>query len=654
MRASQVGRRCAPLLAAAAAAAAITAGAVRVAEACGCLSPPVPAPLGDEDYAVNQQAEQLIFEVEDGWVTAHVLIKYAGAPEQFAWIVPVPEVPELSLSPTAAFGLLDRATAPQISVRTDDLCPISKWQCRYHPPADCGDDHAGGDDGFGFADAAAGFSDAAPTAGEPPPVTVIDTQTVGDYQTVTFTAAEATAALQWLNDNGFIVNPTMAPYMQPYVDDGMVFVAAKLVPGASTATAIKPLRMRYRGPWPMIPLVLTAVAAEPHLTINAFVYSDATFRPVGHPVVTIDRARIARDAAGRINYPMVLARTVDEAGGDGFVVEYAGAPVVPQFGQSTPCCDRDGDVCGLGNNGQCECPRDAFDAADCEAEGELVAGIALLDGLAQRHTTLTRLTTRLSPEEMTFDPQFEPGPVGSPGAPLSISVDQPSLDGCEPQVLDQPRLRELDAAQACAATYCGRGQCVVTAAGPACQCDPEHVARRFVDSDGQPSVTCVPARPPVDLAAGGLYLPNACAGVSCGRGTCVDRNGVPTCLCAGGAAATVGTGAAPRCELIVRTPGGPGGDDWSEGLRDLEVCAPRPPSCGEHGWLVEVGSPRPGVACPGSQPTAAQLRVPDPPTCGGWSGIYGCGCDSGANPIGPIAGGLVVGLLVLRRRKQRA
>ena len=66
----------------------------RVSEACGCLSPPA---ITTGEFAVNQQSEQIIFEVEPGWVTAHVLIKYAGDPASFAWIIPVPEVPTLAI-----------------------------------------------------------------------------------------------------------------------------------------------------------------------------------------------------------------------------------------------------------------------------------------------------------------------------------------------------------------------------------------------------------------------------------------------------------------------------------------------------------------------------------------------------------------------------
>ncbi len=643
-----------------AAASSLTFASVRVADACGCVSPPVPDPLGKSDYAVNQLAEQIIFEVEQNWITAHILIKYSGDPEQFAWIVPVAEAPELSLSPVSAFGMLDRATAPDVAVNVDDLCPVSEWACQYHPAPDCGGGGGGcgmsaqsaGDDDFGAAlDAGASSSDGA-TGGEPP-VTVIDTEVVGDYQTVTFRATEAAAAAQWLRDNGFIVNPTTTLYMEPYVEANMVFVAAKLVPGAGVG-AIKPLRMRFRAPFPMIPLVLTAVAAEPHLTVTAFIFGAQPFRPMSHPVVTIDPARIAQDRDGRNNYPMVLARTIDEAGGDGFAVEYRGAPIRPQFGQTTSCCDGAFDFCGVGGNQKCECPRDDFDQTDCAAVGDVVEGVALLDDLATRHQRLTRITTRISPEEMRFDPTFEP----DAGAPLfgrlQARGSQASLDRCWTRVIDQNEYAELDAKQDCAAMYCGAGECVTTETGAACACDAGQVARRFLDLDGLPSVTCIPATPPVDLGAGGLALPDACAGLSCGMGSCVDRNGAPVCECDGGAAAVAGdTGPLPRCEPIDELTRGPGGADFSEPLRALAVCAPPPPACSEGGWHAKVTSPRVGVECGDATPSAEQQEIPPEPNCEGVRGIYGCGCRGG-QPAGALALAWIVGFLLIRRRRRLA
>src|SRR5688572_20263142 len=159
------------------------------AHACGCLSPPA---VSEGEYAVNQSAEQIIFEVEPGWVTAHVLIKYAGEPASFAWIVPVPEAPELGLSPASAFGLLDSVTEPIIQPKVGAICRIWEWACDSPSGAGfgCGGGGAAGDDGDDGDDGADGFGADAQGGGNPP-VTVIAEEVVGDYQTVTFSASEA-------------------------------------------------------------------------------------------------------------------------------------------------------------------------------------------------------------------------------------------------------------------------------------------------------------------------------------------------------------------------------------------------------------------------------------------------------------------------------
>jgi hypothetical protein len=222
-----------------------------VAYACGCLSPPIPRP-GAVDFAVNQQAEQIIFEVEpDGHIVAHVLIRYAGDPEKFAWIVPVPSVPELELSHAQAFGLIDQQTAPQVSASVQNICTHALYQCRMHAIPNCGPLYptlpsAQAPMGFSGAAGAGSANFGAPGAQTPPPVMVYARQQVGSYDTVVFGAGDAMAAVEWLQTEGFIVNDTMTPYMQPYLDTQMLFVAAKLNARASRPATRRP---RIRAGW---------------------------------------------------------------------------------------------------------------------------------------------------------------------------------------------------------------------------------------------------------------------------------------------------------------------------------------------------------------------------------------------------------------------
>lgn len=611
-----------------------------VADACGCLSPPA---VTEGDYAVNQSSEQILFEVEPGWVTAHVLIRYAGDPAQFAWIVPVPEVPEIGVSPSSAFGLLDRATAPITSIQVDDLCPRSEWACYFEGKRSggCtpGPASAGYEEPGHFADA--GFDgDAAPPV-MPPPVDVIAEQVVGDYQTVTFRASEATAAVQWLRDSGFIVNATTSIYMESYIQDNMVLVAVKLVPGAS-ARAIKPLKLRYRAAFPSVPLILTAVAAQPHLTVTAFIYGATPFTVMSHPIVTLDSSRLAIDPSGRSNYPMLLAHTIDEAGGDAFAIEYSGGSSPSLVGTGN-CCGSF-DTCGIANDHRCQCPGTEIDAADCSELPDLDDGVALLQALAVKYPQLTRITTRISPEEMTFDPVYAPDPTGAAYGRLSLAGRQPSLAGCAGAVVDSDAYGQIQARQTCAATYCGpQGQCVTTARGAACVCEETTVAQQFVDLDGKPSVTCVPATPPVDLRAGGDVLADACASASCGQGTCIDRNGIAVCACAPTMAAAATVVGVPSCSPIKVKTGTPGAENFSAALATLAVCAPPPPSCEEGATYMRVASPRIGVDCGDAAPRA-NLQP---------AGSAGVGCCQETNGLPPVtfAGTLLVVGLILRRRR---
>ncbi|MFT7580273.1 MAG: hypothetical protein ACI9MR_001942, partial [Myxococcota bacterium] len=470
------------------------------AVACGCFSPPVPPPDGLADFAVNQQSEQIIFEVPgDGTITAHVLIKYEGAPEQFAWLVPVPSVPVLALSETLAFAIIDQETAPQIRRDDRDICPDPEFICRYHPQPNCNDDDVTVQDAQSSGDSASQDT----VGGGPLPggVQVIQSQIVGDYETVVFSADDAMGTVSWLQDNGFIVNDTMTPFMQPYLDAGMLFIAAKLVPGAEVS-AIRPLKMTYIHPRPIIPLKLTAVAAEPHLTVTSYIFADKAYRPMGHPMATIEPGRLTY-VGSRSNYPMVLARTIDEAGGDAFVAEFGGAPPV-WLRASDDACNPGGDASfpQIENDGICQCPRSDFDALDCaEDQPGLLEALALLDDLNKRFPKLTRLTTRLSAEEMTFDAEFEPTTNTMPTGPLRLDAPAFDLGGCVANIVDTATHTAIVSEIPCATLYCGAGSCVTTALGAGCRCDAGQVARTFRDLDGLPSVTCQPRQALVDLGA---------------------------------------------------------------------------------------------------------------------------------------------------------
>src|SRR5436853_3121044 len=63
---------------------------------------------------VDQAAERIIFAVNDadGTIDAYVQINYTGAPDAFAWVVPVPNPPKVDVANMPMLRNLDSLTQP--------------------------------------------------------------------------------------------------------------------------------------------------------------------------------------------------------------------------------------------------------------------------------------------------------------------------------------------------------------------------------------------------------------------------------------------------------------------------------------------------------------------------------------------------------------
>ena len=75
---------------------------------------------------VVQDAERIVFAIDEGQRTIdmHVQISYDGEADEFAWIIPVPERPELFLSNQFLFDSLAVSAAPRFNLtfRTEGRC----------------------------------------------------------------------------------------------------------------------------------------------------------------------------------------------------------------------------------------------------------------------------------------------------------------------------------------------------------------------------------------------------------------------------------------------------------------------------------------------------------------------------------------------------
>jgi hypothetical protein len=462
-----------------------------LARACGgffCSSAPV-----------DQSSERIIFALNaDGTTDMIVQIAYQGDSKDFAWLLPLAEVPDpkkLATFPEQAMTSLDSGTAPQFTL-----------------PPNCLNGRGFGGVGGGGPGGGALPTTAAQDAG----VSVFIRQTVGPYDVAVIGSEDAEATYQWLLDNGYRITAAMNEFVKLYTAEGMKFLALKLTDTA-TVSEIQPFRMRLPGDSPSIPLRLTSIAALPEMGILVWIFGNQRYEPAGEAVeVEIPKDDLRWDPArffgfGGVvgtNWRALVARAADEKQGKAWVVEQAGPTTMLSSLISAQFL-------------QPQDPR--FEAQ--EALKELLTG----------RSYMTRLYTRLSPEEMTYDPVFKRSSKGDVARQRELpfvrelcdsDLGNDRVDPCEFNPCGKYAL--------CRSTMDDLGVKVA-----ACACAPGLTARAVpanLSGGIATSVSCIDERLSFlnvgDRGPAGDVLPDPCVGVDCGEnGKCVNMNMTPTCEC---------------------------------------------------------------------------------------------------------------------------
>jgi hypothetical protein len=214
-----------------------------------------------------------------------------------------------------------------------------------------------------------------PAMAQPGPRAVADSSTtvlasgeVGPFGYHVVTSPDPDDLVKWLRDNGYRITDEMVPLVKQYTDEGLVFLAMRLKQGQD-ASDIVPVKLTYEARLPSIPLRLTAVAATPDMPVIVWLFGKSQAQSLNYTPITIADSEVKFNPIGGNDYRQVVVQAVDQAGGRAFVTELA---------QPTSAL------------------RPPSDPA-----------VTLL---FQQYPYLTRVYTRISPEEMTIDPVFDLAP----------------------------------------------------------------------------------------------------------------------------------------------------------------------------------------------------------------------------------------------------
>ena len=297
-----------------------------------------------QNSPVDQNAERIIFtQNHDGTISAYIQIQYTGSAPDFSWVLPLPaaisaediEVPDDAM---AAFNELEVATNPVFIPPPMPECAMIVMEEAVPSAVEGGGD-----------------------------VTVFASGTVGPYGFDVVGSDDPLAMITWLRDNQYRVTPEMEPLIDVYVQEKFVFLAMRLLPDQEAAD-VQPIKVTYPSSSPMIPLRLTAVAANPDMRVLAWIFSDRQAVPTNYAHMEVADDEITFFTFGGNNYRQLISDRANEYGGQAFITEYA-----------TPT-------------------------------NELSIVHPLLQQLRRNFAYMTRLSTVISPDEMTVDPVFEYDP----------------------------------------------------------------------------------------------------------------------------------------------------------------------------------------------------------------------------------------------------
>ncbi len=288
---------------------------------------------------VSQAGERIVFTVNDNdTITSLIEIQYTGSAPDFSWILPIPEAigaDALAVPPDGqdVFAELHSMTDVRILSPRTPACADIEFEASAEATSDDGG------------------------------VEIFASGEVGPFGFDIIGAGESTALIDWLRENNYRVEPPMEPLIDLYVEEQFAFVAMRLLDG-ETSESIAPIEITYPGDTPMIPLRLTAVAANPNMPIWVWFFAEDQMVPDNFAHMEIDTREITFSTFGGNDYRQLVMARADALEGHAFITEFA-QPVSPATFENP-----------------------------------------YLSAVSERQGYLTRLATFISPEEMTLDPTF--------------------------------------------------------------------------------------------------------------------------------------------------------------------------------------------------------------------------------------------------------
>jgi hypothetical protein len=213
---------------------------------------------GKADASLFNEASQVILVRDGKHSVISMLNDFKGSLNDFALVVPVPQVLEkgqVRIGDKRLFDRLDAYSAPRMAEYYDpDPCPVGQRYAAMREmdamksaaPASNGQAKKKNDSALG--------------------VTVEASYTVGEYDIVMLSAKQSNGLETWLYENGYKMPKGAAAALKPYVAQDMKFFVAKVNLKEQAGTGVqylRPLQFAFDSEKFMLPIRLGMINADP-------------------------------------------------------------------------------------------------------------------------------------------------------------------------------------------------------------------------------------------------------------------------------------------------------------------------------------------------------------------------------------------------------
>lgn len=211
----------------------------------------------DPSIDIHEPAQKAVIVHENGREDLILQVKYEGDVDDFAWVVPVPDYPDVDVSQPELFEELAYLTAVEA--------------------------YEGG-----------GFFACLPASGvETSPVEVWEEAVAGIYHYAILSAEDPLGLVDWLNSNGYSFPEEGAETVEHYIDKGWYFVAIRIDAGQEAEGlaegTVQPLRLSFDSEGIVYPLRITALSSD-RCEVLLYVFAAQEVVPREYRYLTLNRA----------------------------------------------------------------------------------------------------------------------------------------------------------------------------------------------------------------------------------------------------------------------------------------------------------------------------------------------------------------------------